>query len=93
MAVKKPKPLPTSKELQIMDRVQRAKRSYPKQDRHGIYREACAELAEETGADVESVWEDFGHRAAVRQYLAEIDIDEAERLALEDVRDQYRRAS
>jgi hypothetical protein len=76
-----------------MEQIQRIKRSQPKVDRHGVYREACAELAEETGGDVESIWEEFTERAATRQYLAEADVDTAEQLALEDVRERYRRAS
>ncbi len=76
-----------------MDRVQRAKRSYPKVDRHGAYRELCIELAEETGGDVESIWEEFQERAGTRMYLGELEIEDAEKLAMDDVRERFRRAS
>jgi predicted metalloprotease len=93
MPIRKPRSVPTAKEKQIMDRVQRAQRSYPKVDRHGVYREACAELAEETGADVESIWEEFQERAGTRLYMGELELENAEMLALEDVRERFRAAS
>ena len=76
-----------------MDRVQRAQRSYPKVDRHGGYREACIALAEETGGDVESIWDEFQERAGTRMFCGELEIEDAERLAMEDVRERFRRAS
>ena len=69
------------------------KKSYPKVDRHGVYRELIAELAEETGADVSSIWEEWQERAGTRLYLGELELEDAEQKALEDVRERYRRAS
>jgi hypothetical protein len=85
--------MPTAKERQVMDRVQRAQRSYKRLDRHSGYREACADLAEETGANVEHVYEEWQERAGTRLYLGEMEVEDAERLALEDVRERFRAAS
>ncbi len=93
MAVKQAKRPLTWQEKQQMDRVQRAVKSYPKVDRHGCYREACAELAEETGGDVESIWEEFQERAGTRMYLGELEVEDAEMKALDDVRERFRAAS
>lgn len=71
----------------------RIRKSYPRFDRHGGYMEACAALAEETGCDVESCYAEWIERAEARLYTAEAEIEDCERLALEDVRTAYRRAS
>jgi hypothetical protein len=89
MAVKRITTAPTPKERAAMDRVTRAKKSYPRIDRHGAYRELCAELATETGADVVSIWEEFQERAGTRMYCGELEIEDAERLAMDDVRERF----
>lgn len=93
MAARLPRPPMTAKERAVADRVQRAKRSYPRVDRHGVYMEACSALAEETGADVTSVYEEWQDRVTAHMYTAELDVDDCEAQALEDVRLAYRRAS
>ncbi len=74
-----------------MDRVQRAQRSYPKVDRHGCYREACADLATETGADVEDIWSEFIERSGTRMYLGELDLEDAEAKAMVDCQERFKR--
>ena len=93
MAVKKPRPVPTVKERQVMDRVQRALKSYARFDRHGGYREACVELATETGGDPESIFEEWEHDASTRMYAGTIEIEDAEIAALAEVRRRFRAAS
>jgi len=93
MAVKQRRAEPTAKERQVADRVQRATKSYPKVDRHGVYREACVELAEETGGAIEDIWDEFVERSGTRLYLGEMDLETAEMKALEDVRERFRAAS
>lgn len=71
----------------------RAKKSYPRTDRYGVYMEACAELASELGADVASVYEEWTERSQAYLFTAEMDVDDCEARALDDVRAAYRRAS
>ncbi len=71
----------------------RARKSYPRIDRHGVYMEAVAELARETGADVVAAYEEFSERCTALLYTGDHDIEDAEALALEHARDAYRRAS
>ena len=75
MAAKQAKRPLTAKEKQVMDRVQRATKSYPKVDRHGVYREACVELAEETGTNVEDVWDEFVDHPMRKDYVAPDDYE------------------
>lgn len=86
-------PKERAKVSQQEDRVKRAVRGYPRLDRHSGYREACADLADETGANVEYVYEEWQERAGTRLYLGEMEVEDAERLALEDVRERFRAAS
>lgn len=51
----------------------------------------AAELADETGADVGAIIDEFDERAACRQYLGAASRDEAERLAWGDVEQRFRR--
>lgn len=76
-----------------MDRVQRAKKSYLRLDRHGAYRDAIGELAEETGADVDSAWSEWEDRVRDLLYTGEPDVDVAESRALADIQDRFRKAS
>lgn len=75
------------------DRVKRARRGYPAVDRYGAYREACIELAEETGGNVESIYEEWITRSRDRMYEGEIEVEDAESKALSDVRERFRAAS
>ena len=93
VAVKKPKPVQTVKERQLMDQIQRIRKSYNRFDRHGGYREACAELATETGGDVESIYSDWEHFASTSMYDGTIEVEDAEIAALQMVQSIYRRAS
>ncbi len=78
---------------QQQDRADRARRSYPKLDRTGEYREKCVELAEEVGANAEHVWEEFEERASVRWYLGVMTRDAAEELAWGDVQERWSKTS
>lgn len=60
------------------------------QGRPTQYYVMAAELADETGADVTAIIEEFDHRAAVREYLGETTRAEAERLAWGDVEQRFR---
>ena len=75
------------------DRVRRARQAVKRFDRHGGYRDACAELARETGSDVESIYEEWEHVASTRMYDGTVEIEDAEIAALNEVRERYRRAS
>lgn len=58
----------------------------PREDPTGEHTEAVADMARRHGLDVADLLEHWSERAAIRQYLGEQDRDEAERLAVEDVR-------
>lgn len=69
------------------------RKSYPRFDRHGGYMEACAALAEETGCDVVSAYDEWRDRVEARLYTGMVDVDDAEAAAMDDVRERFRRAS
>lgn len=93
MAARQPKQALTAKDKAVADRVSRAKRSYPKLDRHGVYLEALAELAQETGANVSAVHEEWADRCTAMLYTGDYDTEDAEAASLEHVRAAYRKAS
>jgi hypothetical protein len=93
MAVRKPALPPTVKERQMAKHIAHIRKSYNRFDRHGGYRDACAELARETGSDVESIYEEWEHVASTRMYDGTVEIEDAEIAALNEVRERYRRAS
>jgi hypothetical protein len=79
----------TPGERAIRDRVMKAKAKNIRWDRDGRWAEACASLALLVGVDAADLYEEHGERASVRHYLGELDIDEAERLAFEDIRSRF----
>ena len=54
-------------------------------------RDACIELAKTLGVDAEVLLEQWAERAAIREVDAGFSREEAERLALEDVRLAHRK--
>lgn len=89
VAQRKFAPKPTAAELQQMDRVMRARRANPPRDPDGSCHEEIAAIARETGRDVADMLDIWDERAAIRQYDGETDRYEAERLAVEDVRQLF----
>lgn len=77
----------------MQDRVLRAKKSYPRIDSHGEWMRCCSELAEETGADVAAVYEEWNDRVSAMLYTGEHDVYEAEQRAMDHIRTAYRMAS
>jgi len=93
MAVKRIAKQLSAKERAVEDRVMRAKKSYPKFDRYGGYMQAVAELASELGADVVGMYEEWLARCESLLFTGDHDVEDCESMALEHVRDAYRRAS
>lgn len=93
MPAAKKRPAPSPADRAIQDRVTRARKSYPRFDRHGGYREACAQLAEETGCDVEAAYEEFLDRVSTKLYLGTIEVEDAESAAMTEICDRFRAAS
>lgn len=60
-------------------------------DPDGHYHRACRALADETGAAVDEVIEEWTERAGVRLYCGGLERADADRLAFDDVCDRYRR--
>ena len=77
------------KQAQVDDRVRRA--TPPRVDPSGACHAAVAELARDHGLDVADLLEETLERASVREYLGGVTRPEAERLAVEDVRESVRR--
>lgn len=77
------------RQAQVDDRVRRA--MPPRVDPTGACHAAVAELAREHGMDAADLLEQWSDRAACRAYLGGASQAEAERLAVEDVRESVRR--
>jgi hypothetical protein len=86
------KPL-TAEEKRIADRVARAKRGHSPVNRTSNYHEQLGELARECGLDVADVVAEWEERSAAREYLGCFGRDEAEFLAMGDVRSFYRKSA
>lgn len=82
-------PAELAKQAQIDDRVRRARP--PASDPGGLMAMAVRELADDHGLDPADLLEEASERASVRQYLGGVTQAEAERLAVEDVREAVRR--
>jgi len=91
VAVRKPAPRPTAKELLLADRIKRLRASDPQIDPTGHYHRDLCDLAREVGADPSDVIDEWHERAACRVYLGMYDNAEAERLAYADTVERYRR--
>lgn len=90
MAIRKLKP-ETDEQRRIRDRADRARRAMSPRDPTGEWHEACAEIARAAHVDAGDVLDDWSHRAAIREYEAGVTRADAERLAVDDVREQYLR--
>lgn len=77
------------RQAQVDDRVRRGRP--PAEDPDGACHAAVAELAREHGMDAADLLEQWSERAACRTYLGGASQAEAERLAVEDVRESVRR--
>lgn len=82
-------PKEAAKAKQVEDRVRRARMANP--PRNAWHYEQCAELAREVGADPCDVMDLYDEIASTQEYLANVSRQEAERLAMEQVRDRYER--
>lgn len=74
---------------ELADRIARARSKSPPQDPTGACHCALAEIAKQSGRDVGELVDEWHERAAVREYLGGVTRDEAERLAVTDVRSAY----
>jgi hypothetical protein len=70
------------------DTVERAKRA-PRWDAGGVYAQKAADLAARLGLQAAEIYDEHCERAAIRHYLGEADIHEAERLAWGDVEERF----
>lgn len=70
-------------------RIAQARAKNPPQDPTGECHCALAEIADRCGRDVGELVDEWHERAASREYLGELTRDEAERLAVADVRSAY----
>lgn len=90
MALRKRAPVLTAKDKVVADRVRRAKAMRSPVDRTSRYHEQLGELARTADVPVDVVVEEWGERAAVREYLGGVTRDEAERLAFDDVLERFK---
>ncbi len=64
-------------------------RRAPAWDPMGVYAQKSAELAEVLGIKASEIYEEHCSRAAIRHYLGEKSIMEAERLAWQDTEERF----
>lgn len=93
LAIRKLQPKETAKDRQVKHRVMTAKAQRSPVDRTSRYHEQLGELARECDAPVDEVIEEWSERAAAREYLGGVSRDVAEFLAMDDVRQRYRRGA
>ncbi len=84
------KPL-TDEETRSIDRAARARRASPPRDPTGEHHVACAAIAREAGVDPSTVLDDWDEAAATKEYESGITRADAERQAVEVVRERYLR--
>ena len=77
------------RDAEIADRVARARAKVPPQDPTGECHYAIAEIAQACGRDVGDLVEEWHERAAAREYEGGATRDEAERMAVVDLRAAY----
>lgn len=85
-----PRPPPvvgTAKNRGLADRIARARAAQPPRDPSGEHHQAIREIADESGRDVVDLLDLWDERAATRQYDGNLSRADAERLAVDDVRD------
>lgn len=76
-------------DLQLADRIARARAKNPPQDPTGEHHEAIAEIARAAGRDVVEMLDCWDERAAIRQYEGGADRATAERDAVTDIEAQF----
>lgn len=91
MAQRKFASIQTPQERMIADRVKRATAVKSPVDRTDKFHEALCDLARAYGLEPADVVDEWGERAAVREYLGGYERDEAERLAFQDVSERLAR--
>lgn len=89
MAVRKLAHVETDEQRRIRDRAERARRAQPPRDPTGEHHAACAAIARASGRDVVDVLDTWDERAAVREWDGAMTRVDAERAAVDDVRDIY----
>ncbi len=89
MAVKRFKDAPTPEQLRIRDRAARARKAQPPRDPTGESHDACAEIARIAKVEPFVVLDDWDHEAARIEYEGETPRADAERQALDIVRERY----
>ena len=93
MAQRKPLPRETAKQRAVNYMTEHIRKSYPRWDRHGGYAEACGALAEETGGDPDSIYEEWLTVAETRLMTGTLEVEDAEIEALREVQERWRSAS
>lgn len=88
MGLPRRRPTEHPKDRALRFHIDTIRRKDVQHDRDGSYFERCAELAESLGIEIQSVFEEWSERAAVRTYLGDLDVDAAESAAFEDVKER-----
>jgi hypothetical protein len=94
VAVRKPAARPlTAEEKRIQDRIARVKKHRSPVDRTSNYHVQLGDLAKECGVTFDVAYEEWSERAAAREYMGNMSRDEAEFLAMDDVRQRWRKSA
>lgn len=91
MAIAKRKGVETAEDRMLADRVARARKANPPRDPTGEHHAACAEIARAAAVDVGDVLDDWDHEASIIEYERGCLRADAERVAVEHVRDRHLR--
>lgn len=91
MAIRKLHPQETAKDRAIKHRLMTAKAKRSPVDRTSHYYEQLGEVARASDTPVDLVIEEWSERAAAREYMGGVSRDEAEFLAMDDVRQRFTR--
>lgn len=76
-------------DLQLADRIARARAKTPPQDPSGQHHESIAKIARAAGRDVVELLDEWDERAAIRQYEGGVDRATAERDAVTDIEARF----
>lgn len=85
MAIRKFAQVETPSDRALKHKIKMSKQHRSPIDRTSNYHDELCELARSHGRDPAAVIEEWGERAAAREYLGEFSRDEAEMLAFNDV--------
>lgn len=91
MALRKLPHVETAQDRIIRHRIKMAKQHHHPVDRTSNYHEALGDLSRSHGVPIDLLLEEWAERAAVREYLGGVSRDEAEFLAMDDVRHRFQR--